>query len=355
MERLTAEFVKHNLNFIKPAKTSRDTLTEKETYFIVLREDTDSEVYGIGECSFIAGLSIDNPNDFESQLALLCTKINEEGTADVDFDFDAYPGIEFGLEMAIMDLENGGKRMYFEDNEFYNCERDIAINGLIWMGTTTEVTEQIDALLAKDFKTLKLKIGSLDISEDLALLKYIRSKYSSSEVEIRLDANGAFTADEVMDVLTKLSEFDIHSIEQPIQAGNWEVMADLVKKSPIDIALDEELIGVTDPAEKEKMLKTIRPQYIILKPSLLGGFGLAEEWMEIADDLHISYWVTSALESNIGLNAIAQWVADLDLTRPQGLGTGKLYSNNIPSPLTLDEGFLRYNTDKDWDIDVLDI
>jgi len=158
-----------------------------------------------------------------------------------------------------------------------------------------------------------------------------------------------------MDVLTKLSEFDIHSIEQPIQAGNWEVMADLVKKSPIDIALDEELIGVTDPAEKEKMLKTIRPQYIILKPSLLGGFGLAEEWMEIADDLHISYWVTSALESNIGLNAIAQWVADLDLTRPQGLGTGKLYSNNIPSPLTLDEGFLRYNTDKDWDIDVLDI
>ncbi|MBI1184071.1 o-succinylbenzoate synthase [bacterium] len=355
MESLTAEFVKHTLVFKKPATTSRDTLTEKNTYFLVIRDENAPEIMGIGECSFIEGLSVDNPDDFESQLTLLCNKINEGGSADVDFDFDAYPSIEFGLEMAIMDLENGGKRCYFEDNEFFNGERDIAINGLVWIGTATEMSEQIDELLANDYKVIKLKIGSLDFLEELALVKYIRSKYNATEVEIRLDANGAFSPEEALDKLQKLAEYGIHSIEQPIAAGNWKAMAELVKKSPIDIALDEELIGITDPEQKEKMLKTIRPQYIIIKPSLLGGFELSEEWMEIADDLHISYWVTSALESNIGLNAIAQWVSDLDLTRPQGLGTGKLYKNNIKSPLLLDGGFLKYDADRDWNLSVLDL
>lgn len=355
MENLTAEFVTHNLVFKKPAKTSRNTLTQKETYYIVLRNDDDSDVFGLGECSFIDGLSIDNAHEFEAQLALLCTRINETGNADVDFDFDAFPSIEFGLEMAIMDLENGGKRCYFDDNDFFNGERDIAINGLVWMGSATEMSDQIDNLLGRDFKAIKLKIGAIDFKEEVALIKYIRNKYNSTEVEIRLDANGAFSREEALEKLKVLSEYDIHSIEQPIAAGNWEAMAELVKKSPIDIALDEELIGITDPKEKEKLLKTIRPQYIIIKPSLLGGFGLSEEWMELADELHISYWVTSALESNIGLNAISQWVSDLDLTRPQGLGTGSLYTNNVKSPLVIDTGFLKYDLERDWSLDVLDL
>jgi o-succinylbenzoate synthase len=355
MENLTAEFAKHNLIFKKPATTSRNTLTQKDTYYIILRNEEGSDVFGIGECSFIEGLSIDNAKEFEAQLALLCTKINENGSADVDFDFDAFPSIEFGLEMAIMDLENGGKRCYFEDNDFFNGERDIAINGLVWMGTATEMSESIDRLLSKDFKAIKLKIGSIDFKEEVALIKYIRNKYNSTEVEIRLDANGAFSPEEALDKLKILADYDIHSIEQPIAAGNWEAMAELVKKSPIDIALDEELIGVNDPKEKEKLLKTIRPQFIIIKPSLLGGFGLSEEWMELADELHISYWVTSALESNIGLNAIAQWVSDLDLTRPQGLGTGSLYKNNVKCPLVIDNGFLKYDLDRDWNLEVLDL
>lgn len=355
MERLTAEFVKHTLDFIKPAKTSRDTLTEKDCYYIILRDASNSDIEGIGECSYIAGLSIDNLEDYESQLALLCTKINDEGTADVDFDFDAYPSIEFGLEMAIMDLENGGKRLYFEESEFFTGDRGIAINGLVWMSSPTDTIKQIDDLMAKDFKTLKLKVGANTLTEDLTILKYIRSKHKADELEIRLDANGAFTPENALGILKQLAEYDIHSVEQPLKAGQWEAMADLIKQSPIDIALDEELIGLSDPAEKEKMLKAIRPQFIIIKPSLLGGFGLSEEWMEIADDLLIPYWVTSALESNIGLNAIAQWVVDLDLTRPQGLGTGKLYSNNVKSPLVIDAGFLQYNTDRDWDLDVIDL
>lgn len=355
MENLTAEFVKHSLVFKKPATTSRNTLTEKESYFLVLREKGNSDVMGIGECSMINGLSIDNPNEYESQLSLLCSKINETGSADVDFDFDAFPSIEFGLEMAIMDLENGGKRCYFEDNDFFNSEREIAINGLVWMGSATEMTEQIDKLLSKEYKVIKLKVGNLDIKEEVAILKYIRAKYTANEVEIRLDANGAFSPDEALEKIKVFAEFDIHSIEQPIAAGQWDAMAKLVKDSPIDIALDEELIGITDPEEKEKLLKKIRPQYIIIKPSLLGGFGLSEEWMDIAADLLIGYWVTSALESNIGLNAIAQWVSDLDLTRPQGLGTGSLFKNNVKSPLVIDEGFLKYDAERDWSLEILEI
>lgn len=355
MERLSAEFIKHSLQFKKPAKTSRDTLTEKPTYYLILRDDDNSETFGIGECSFIPGLSIDDPDDYDNQLALLCSKINESGSADVDFDFDAFPSIEFGLEMAIMDLENGGQRLYFEENDFYTGDREIAINGLVWMGTTADMTEQVDTLLSKDFKVIKLKVGSLDLGDELTLLKYIRNKYNASELEIRLDANGAFTQEQALPALKKLAEFDIHSIEQPIKAGNPEAMAELVKASPIDIVLDEELIGIIDFEKKKELLTTIRPEYIVLKPSILGGFGLCEEWIEIADELHISYWITSALESNIGLNAIAQWVEDMDLTPTQGLGTGKLFSNNIHSPLVIEEGFLKYDTERDWDLGELDL
>lgn len=354
MTQMKAEFIKHTLEFKKPATTSRDTLTHKDTYFIKLFYEDAADVFGIGECSFIKGLSRDNLDDYESQLMHLCRLISEEGTADVDFDFDAYPSIEFGLEMAVLDLEGGGKRMLFEDNEFALGERDIAINGLVWMGTAPEMAKQVDDLLAKDFKVIKLKIGGIDLAEEIGIIKYIRAKHPASEVEIRLDANGAFTPENALENLKLLAEYDIHSIEQPIAPGQHDAMAELIKNSPIDIALDEELIGIGEYEEKEAFLKKLRPQYIILKPSLLGGFGACEEWIEIADDLHILGWVTSALESNIALNAIAQWVVDLDLTRPQGLGTGSIYKNNIKSPLVTEEGFLRYDIDRDWDISLFE-
>lgn len=355
MERISAEFVKHTLEFKQPARTSRDTLTTKNSYFLLLRDGDDDETIGIGECSFIDGLSIDDGSQYENQLQRLCDLINESGSADVDFDFDAFPSIEFGLETAIMDLEAGGKRLYFEENAFFEGDRDIAINGLVWMDGAPEMVTQIDELLAKDFKVIKLKVGAIDLAEEIGVLRYIRSKHSAAEVEIRLDANGAFTPENALGALKKLAEYDIHSIEQPLKPGQWEAMAELVKESPIDIALDEELIGVTDPDKKSELLKTIRPQYIIIKPTLLGGFQWSEEWMELADELHIDYWVTSALESNIGLNAIAQWVADIDLTRPQGLGTGKLFKNNFMSPLVIEEGFLKYDDRRDWDLTAIGV
>lgn len=354
MKPLKAAVIGYSLEFKKPAKTSRDTLTDHKVYYLVMWEEGSPEIQGIGECAIIPGLSIEDPGSYETQLNLLCSLINETGRADVDFDFDQHPSIEFGLEMAIMDLENGGRREYFEENEFFNSERDIAINGLVWMGPSTDMVEQIDRILSKDFDVVKLKVGALELSEEISVLRYIRSKYNASEVEIRLDANGSFPADQALDIIKKFAEFEIHSIEQPIAAGQAEAMAALIKESPIDIALDEELIGIVSYDEKEALVKSIMPEYLILKPSLLGGFAACEEWMEIADSLHIGYWVTSALESNIGLNAIAQFVSEQDLTAPQGLGTGSLYRNNIPSPLVVEGGFLSYNEDFEWDLSLIE-
>ena len=216
------------------------------------------------------------------------------------------------------------------------------------MGDFNRMLAQIEKKMEAGFRCIKLKIGAINFEEELALLQHIRSHYSFKEIELRVDANGAFSPTDAMEKLKRLSELDLHSIEQPIRAGQWEAMARLCEETPLPIALDEELIGITDSTEKLALLETISPQYIVLKPSLIGGFSGAEEWIEFARNCRVGWWITSALESNVGLNAIAQWTATLPINMPQGLGTGALYTNNIPSPLEQIGDELRYNPDKTW-------
>jgi O-succinylbenzoate synthase len=342
---MKAEYRSYHLEFIKPSGTSRGVLTSKTSYFIFIEHNNRT---GVGECGVLKGLSCDDVPEYESVIKKVCEGINRyeywlnEGLA-------SYPSIRFGLEMALLDLINGRERLLFP-SEFTAGKESIRINGLIWMGSKDEMKAQIAAKLNDGYKCLKLKIGAINFSEEMELLSYIRQQFSVNDLELRVDANGAFTAEEALHKLKELSQFNIHSIEQPIKAGQWERMAELCQSSPLDIALDEELIGIHSRDEKKKLLQTIQPQYIILKPSLLGGFYATQEWIKIADELNIKWWVTSALESNVGLNAIAQWTFTLNNNMPQGLGTGQLYTNNFASPLTLQGENLFYFPEKDWDL-----
>lgn len=329
---LHAFFEKYSLNFKKPAGTSRGIFMEKPGFFLYIK-DTFTGKRGVGECSIIPGLSIDDRPDFELKLQEVCEEITKKGNLNTAIDLDEYPAIQFGLEMAKLDLQNGGKGIYF-DNEFSQGKKNIIINGLIWMGNESEMWEQVQRKANAGFRVIKLKIGALDFEKEIKLLQKIREIYGD-KFEIRLDANGAFSAKDALSKLEKLSTFNIHSIEQPIKAGQWEDMAILCKNSPIPIVLDEELIGIFSADEKESLLNHLHPQYIILKPSLLGGFSACEEWIAIAEKINIGWWATSALESNIGLSAIAQWVGGKNITLPQGLGTGGLYTNNIETKLLL--------------------
>jgi o-succinylbenzoate synthase len=272
-----------------------------------------------------------------------------KGAASKDIDLADFPSIEFGLETALLDLENHGKRKIFPGT-FYEGKEGIPINGLVWMGDRPFMEKQLGEKIAAGFRCIKLKIGSLDFETELAILADIRKNKTPQELEIRLDANGAFSNDEAMEKLEKLAVFGIHSIEQPIKQGQWTRMAALCENSPIPIALDEELIGIRNPVDKAEMIKTIRPAYIILKPGLLGGFSKAQAWINAAGEQQVNWWVTSALESNIGLNAIAQWTSSLKPTMPQGLGTGQLFENNIASPLVIEDAMLWYRQPGDWDL-----
>jgi o-succinylbenzoate synthase len=264
----------------------------------------------------------------------------------------AWPSIRCGFEMALLDYLNGGKRVVFE-NDFSEGKRTIPINGLVWMGDFDFMLQQVESKIESGFDTIKIKVGAIDFAQECAILGHIRRHFSNQEIGIRLDANGAFDAHNVHQKLQRLAEFDIHSIEQPIKPQQKALMAALCETSPIAIALDEELIGLNDYVAKKNLLKATQPQYIILKPTLLGGFDACNEWIEIAQRLGIEWWVTSALESNIGLNAIAQYTANFNNPLPQGLGTGQLYHNNINSPLTIQNGYLLYDTAQPWDLDVL--
>ncbi|MGD1840471.1 MAG: o-succinylbenzoate synthase [Thermonemataceae bacterium] len=260
-----------------------------------------------------------------------------------------FPAIHFALEIAFQDLQQGGKRQLFE-NDFSNGTAPIPINGLIWMGPKSIMLQQIKEKLAAGDRCIKLKIGAIDFEEELALLKYIRTQFGSEEVIVRVDANGAFKPEEALEKLKRLAELALHSIEQPIATQQWEKMAKLCEQSPLPIALDEELIGVVD---RKALLATIQPQYIILKPSLLGGWAASEAWIALAKKHNIGWWMTSALESNIGLNAIAQFTGNLSLhptATYQGLGTGQLYHNNIPSPLEVNGGWLHYRSHVNWEV-----
>ena len=340
---MKAYWCKYTLDFRFTAITSRERMDRKPTYFIKLCNSADEEVFGIGEAGLFRGLSSDDHPDYEMKLSEVCRDIDryiENPSLLAD-----WPSIRFAVETASLDLANGGRRIIFP-SEWTDGEGSITINGLVWMGDRELMRRRIAEKLNEGFSCVKIKIGGIDFEQELSLLEFIR--HEAPDIELRLDANGAFSPTEAIGKLQRLANFNIHSIEQPIKAGQWNEMKRICQESPIPIALDEELIGINRRIDKDNLLDTIRPAYIILKPTLTGGIAASEEWIRLAAERDCGWWVTSALESNIGLNAIAQWVATLNPQLPQGLGTGQLYHNNIPSPLTIRGEHLAYAMDRQW-------
>lgn len=341
---MDALYKKYDLNFKRPSGTSRGILRKKETWFLVLNSNGK---FGIGECGLFRGLSIDDVPEYEDKLSWTCSHIHL-GKERLLEDLKEYPSIRFGVEQAFTSLASENPFVLFP-SAFTKSEAAIDINGLIWMGDIEYMQEQIAQKIASGFSCIKIKIGAIDFNTELSLLTSLRKKYKKEEIELRVDANGAFKADEALNKLTKLAACDIHSIEQPIKQGFPVEMKHLCENSPLPIGLDEELIGHHTVTEKETLLQTIMPHYIILKPSLLGGFMACKEWIEIASKLNIGWWITSALESNIGLNAIAQWTYTLNSKMAQGLGTGTLFTNNFASPLKIQNGKLHYDKNSNWE------
>ena len=335
----TIKIVPRRLHFKQPAGTSRGSYTTRDVWYLHLTSDKYPDRVGIGECAPLPKLSCDDMQGYESVLAHICNEVTEQGGFSVESLRD-YPSILFGLETAFRHLERGCFELW--DTPFSRGEVGIPINGLIWMGDYKKMLEQIEAKMAVGFRCIKLKIGAINFEEELALLRFIRSHFSAKEVELRVDANGAFAPADAMEKLKRLAELDLHSIEQPIRAGQWEDMARLTAETPLPIALDEELIGINIPERKQCLLDSVHPQYIILKPSLHGGMAGGNEWIREAEKRNIGWWNTSALESNIGLNAIAHWCATFNNPLPQGLGTGALFTNNVDMPLEVRKDSLWY-------------
>ncbi len=344
---IKATYKKYILNFKNPSGTSRGVLRTKETWFIVLK---DNDKTGIGETGLFRGLSIDDVTNYEEKLAWACANIYK-GLEFLLKELYNFPSIQFGLEQAFLSLKSSNQFLLFP-SEFTKGNEAISINGLIWMGEKSFMKNQIKEKLKTGFSCIKMKIGAIDFDAEIDLLKTIRKEFSSEEIELRVDANGAFSIDDALEKIKRLSELEIHSIEQPIKQGQLQEMANLCAKTPMPIALDEELIGVFSSDKKQEIINTINPQYIILKPSLVGGFNGSKEWVDIATDNNIGWWITSALESNIGLNAIAQFTYNLKSKLPQGLGTGGLFTNNFTSPLTVSKGSLQYHPEKKWNFNL---
>lgn len=320
------------LHFKQPAGTSRGVYTTRKIWLLTVEHDGRT---AIGECAPLPQLSCDDIPDYEAVLRRFCDIIEATGSIPYD-EMRNYPSMLFGVETALAQLSRTDGLLY--DTPFSHGEEGIPINGLVWMGTHDEMLSRLKEKLALGFRCVKLKIGAIDFAKELDLIQHIRKHFSREEVELRVDANGGFTPDVALERLQELARYDIHSIEQPIMAHQWSEMAQLCQLSPLPIALDEELIGVNSTDEKIRLLDTIKPQYIILKPSLHGGVAGAREWIALANERGIGSWITSALESNIGLNAIAQLAADIygpQITMPQGLGTGMLFTDNIPMPLEI--------------------
>lgn len=320
------------LHFKQPAGTSRGTYTTRRVWYVSLSSDAHPGRTGIGECAPLPNLSCDDLPGYEEILVGACRRLEQTRQLDVE-SLRPYPSILFGLETAIRHYEAGSWALW--NTPFSRGESGIPINGLIWMGDFDKMLRQIETKLEAGYRCIKLKIGAIRFEDELALLRHIRARFPAKEIELRVDANGAFSPLEALDKLKRLAELDLHSIEQPIRAGQWEEMARLTAESPLPIALDEELIGCNTIRQKQELLSAIRPQYIILKPSLHGGITGGNEWIEEAGKQHVGWWITSALESNIGLNAIAQWCATFDNPLPQGLGTGMLFTDNVEMPLEI--------------------
>ncbi len=336
-----AKAYKYILEFKNPSGTSRGILRQKESWFIKTWFEDEPEIFGIGECGLLRGLSFDDIPQYETKVKEVCKNINKYSN-NFHTSLKDFPSIRFGLEMSLMDIRSLGKRLFYK-SKFTEKKQGIPINGLVWMGNQDFMKAQIEDKLKHGFDCIKMKIGAIDFDTEYKILKSLRKRYSKDILEIRVDANGAFSLKEVKKRLEKLAKLDIHSIEQPIKAGQIKEMKNLCKSTPLAIALDEELIGVNNLKDKQALLKEIQPQYIILKPSLVGGFQASEEWIITANQLGIKWWATSALESNIGLNAIAQWTAFQDTKMYQGLGTGSLYTNNIAAPLEIKKAQLWMN------------
>jgi len=347
------------------ARTSRGPMKEKTSWFIRMWDDSKPEVYGLGECGPLPGLSKKHGIEFETVLTEEIKNFESKnlslpsGSADLATLTDffksnkisrEYSSIVFGLETALLDLMQGGKRIIFK-NKFME-QTAIPINGLVWMGGLDFMLQQVEIKIRDGYRCVKLKVGGLDFEKECDVLQYIRRKYFRENIEIRLDANGAFKKDDALDKINSLKRFNVHSLEQPIKPGSPE-MEEICAKSPIPIAFDEELIGVSSHEDKEKLLTRNKPKYLILKPTLHGGLVGVDEWIKLAEKQNIGWWLTSALESNIGLNAIAQFTAQYPSTLYHGLGTGQIYDNNIPSPLFADKGLLSYQANEKWDLTTL--
>ena len=332
---LTCDISEKTLHFLQPAGTSRGVYTTRRSWFVSLSDDEQPGFVGVGECAPLPQLSCDDLPDYEAELRRCCEKVVRDGVLDTEA-LRPYPSMLFGLETAWRSLQT--RSVVIFDTPFTRGEVGIPINGLVWMGTYEEMMARMEEKMAAGFRCIKLKIGAIDFDHELDLIRRIRARFSEREVELRLDANGAFATDEALQRLDLLANYGIHSIEQPIRQGQWEEMAHICAASPIPIALDEELIGIHTLAEKAQLLDIIRPEYIILKPSLHGGITGTLEWISLAEQRGIGSWITSALESNVGLSAVAQLAAHAygaPPKMPQGLGTGQLFADNIPMPMGL--------------------
>jgi o-succinylbenzoate synthase len=345
---IKAFYRKKVLHFNYPARTSRGVLINKPAWFVFLYRSQIPEITGIGECSIIPGLSRETEDQAAYELDSVCRRINQ-GEFSFKDGLSDLPSVRFGLETAKLDLDGSGLRILYP-SAFTRGETCIHINGLIWMGDTRFMEEQIEEKLNQHFTCLKLKIGDLNLEDELAILRSLRQRFRAGVLEIRLDANGAFDPEKAPEILKRLSDLQIHSVEQPIKAGNWDAMAAICKSSPVPVALDEELLNRPGFSEKQSLLEHINPQYLVLKPGLLGGFQQAGEYIKLAEMTGTGWWITSSLESNIGLNAISQWTFMQGNPMPQGLGTGKLFRQNIESPLVLEGDKLFYLPERGWDL-----
>lgn len=347
--KMKASYKKYILEFRMPSGTSRGVLTQKETWFLILEEDGKQ---GLGECGILRGLSVDDRPDYEEKMKWVCNNIH----LGKDLLWEAlleFPSIQFGVEMAFLSIQSTNPFLLFPSN-FTSGNDSILINGLIWMGDEGYMKEQIEDKIEQGFHCIKMKIGAIDFETEFKLLQFIRHHFTPDQIEIRVDANGAFSSHQVSEKLNRLASLNIHSIEQPIAKGQIKLMKQLCKTTPVPIALDEELIGAFSYSQKSALLDEIQPQYIILKPSFIGGIQGTNEWIELAEKRNIRWWITSALESNVGLNAIAQYTFTKKNNIPQGLGTGGLYTNNFESPLIVKQGVLQYNIAKKWNVQLDD-
>jgi len=332
-------YAPYRLRFIEPGGTSRGVLTEKLTCLIKIYDEADPTHFGIGEAALFEGLSKEAGAGYEIKLLETLANVALGRSTDLT----DYPSIQYGLEQAILDYSGGGRGIYFPSS-FTEGQQSISINGLVWMGSYEEMLSRLERKLDEGFRCVKLKIGAIDFASELELLSKVRRRFSADTLELRVDANGAFDIDHVFSALKALETYGIHSIEQPIAAGQWDFMRMVCDVSPIPVALDEELIGLNTPEQRSSMLDAVKPRYIVLKPALCGGFSGAQQWIDLAVEKGIGWWVTSALESNVGLSALAQWTARLGNPMPQGLGTGRLFSNNFNTPVFSQGSEVRFNS-----------